>query len=396
MQINLKQPKYILPLILLPFLCLLFFVYRTGFGTEKTDKKPKDGINTTVGEVSGEVQKRQLEDKLDAYRNIYKEADGMTAVSPLPAEKTSNPSYNTGYSGKEQKMLDSINQVMKAKYGQGPVDLPTRKIRDPANNDQPLVAALNGLKNRRTVESVRSDAQQQVKDPMETFRQQMAYLDSINKANDPEAKAERKKADDLAKTAALKANEPKLAVRLADINSGDFNTIMPEKKPDFIKVVIDESLTGYAGSRIRLRLLDDILAGKNRIAKGTYIYALISGFSGQRVELSVQSILYQNKILPVKLEVYDLDGMAGLFVPESAFRDFTRELGTNTVQGVTIDGSGSGSAASQLAMSTASKLFQSTSSAIAGLIRKNKAKIKYNSYLYLIDHEALEKAQQNY
>ena len=142
--------------------------------------------------------------------------------------------------------------------------------------------------------------------------------------------------------------------------------------------------------------MDDIDAGSYRVAKGTYLYALITGFSGQRVELTVKSILYENKILPVKLEVYDLDGLAGLYVPESAFRDFTKDLGTNTVQGVTIDGGGTGSVASQFAMSTASKMFESTSSAIAGLIRKDKAKIKYNSYLYLIDNEALEKAQQHY
>jgi hypothetical protein len=41
------------------------------------------------------------------------------------------------------------------------------------------------------------------------------------------------------------------------------------------------------------------------------------------------------------------------------------------------------------------KMFESTSSAIAGIIRKNKAKIKYNSYLYLIDNEAQQKAQNN-
>jgi hypothetical protein len=34
------------------------------------------------------------------------------------------------------------------------------------------------------------------------------------------------------------------------------DTVMPEQHADFIKVVIDENLTGYAGSRIRLRLLD--------------------------------------------------------------------------------------------------------------------------------------------
>jgi conjugative transposon TraM protein len=394
MQINLKQPKYILPLILLPFLCFFFFVYHSGFAAKKAGDKPVTGMNTSVGQVSGDVQKKQLEDKLDAYRNTYKEGDGMTAVNPLPSEKTSNPAFQSSYSDKEKKMLDSINEAMKAKYGQ-PATTSQRKNHDPANNDQAMITALNGLKNRHPSESS-GTTEQKIKDPMETFRQQMAYLDSMNKANDPAVKAERNRSDALAKAAAQKASEPKLTVRLADAPSSEFNTVLPEKHPDFIKVVIDENLTGYAGSRIRLRLLDDIDAGDYRIPKGTYMYALITGFSGQRVELTVKSILYENKILPVKLQVYDLDGLSGLYVPESAFRDFTKDLGTNTVQGVTIDGGGTGSVASQFAMSTASKMFQSTSSAIAGLIRKDKAKIKYNSYLYLIDNEALEKAQQHY
>jgi conjugative transposon TraM protein len=393
MQINLKQPKYILPLILLPFLCLFFFVYHSGFAAKKAEDKPVNGINTSVGQVSGDVQKKQLEDKLDAYRNTYKEGDGMTAVNPLPSEKTSNPAFQSSYSDKEKKMLDSINEAMKAKYAQSPAGASVHK--QPVNNDQAMLAALNGLKNRRPAENSTAN-DQKVKDPMETFRQQMAYLDSMNKANDPAVKADRQQSEARAKVAAQKAAEPKLAVKLADAPSSEFNTVLPEKHPDFIKVVIDENLTGYAGSRIRLRLLDDIDAGNYLIPKGTYLYALITGFSGQRVELTVKSILYENKILPVKLQVYDLDGLSGLYVPESAFRDFTKDLGTNTVQGVTIDGGGTGSVASQFAMSTASKMFESTSSAIAGLIRKDKAKIKYNSYLYLIDNEALEKAQQHY
>jgi conjugative transposon TraM protein len=285
---------------------------------------------------------------------------------------------------------------MKAKDGQTSVAAGNQINRQPASNDQAMVQALNGLRNRRSAESNTGTTVQKEKDPMETFRQQMAYLDSMNKANDPAVKADRQKKEALAKAEAQKAGESKLTVRLADATAPAFNTVMPERHPDFIKVVIDENLTGYAGSRLRLRLLDDIEAGNYRIAKGTYLYALITGFSGQRVELSVKSILYENKILPVKLEVYDLDGLAGLYVPESAFRDFTRELGTNTVHGVPIDGSGTGSVASQFAMSTAGKMFESTSSAIAGLIRKDKARIKYNSYLYLIDNDALEKAQQHY
>jgi len=36
------------------------------------------------------------------------------------------------------------------------------------------------------------------------------------------------------------------------------------------------------------------------------------------------------------LEVYDNDGSPGLHVPASAFREFSRELGGNTTQGITL------------------------------------------------------------
>jgi hypothetical protein len=80
--------------------------------------------------------------------------------------------------------------------------------------------------------------------------------------------------------------------------------------------------------------------------------------------------------------------MPGLYVPSSAFRDFTKDLGSNSVQGVSIDGN-----STSFIMSTVDKMFQSTSSAIADIIRKNKAKMKYNSFIYLIDNDALQNAQ---
>jgi len=357
MKINFKQTKYILPLLLLPFLCLFFFVYNSTFAKKKNTVKQEAGINGTVGDVSPEIKKKQLEDKLDAYRNSYKDADGYSAVNALSEEKSSNPSYDNSYTDKQKRMLDSINQALKSRHSQ-------------LNQNQAMAEALNHVAQHHE----QSVTPPPPKDPMATFREQMAYIDSMNKANDPALK---KKPPVLAE----KKTETALTVQKAVFTIAAFNTVEPYKPDDFIKVVIDESLTGYAGSRIRLRLLDDITVGHYLIQKDTYLFALISGFSGQRVTLSVKSILYDGKILPVKLEVYDLDGIAGLYVPESDFRDFTKDLGTNTIEGVQMDGS------SSFIMSTASKMFESTSSAIAGLIRKNKAKIKYNSYLYLIDTE---------
>jgi len=388
MKINFKQPKYILPLILLPFLCLFFFVYHSGFAKKKQEAKQEAGINGTVGDVSPDIKKKQLENKLDAYRNTYKDADASSAVSALPEEKTSNPSYNNNYTDKQKRMLDSINQVMKNRYSQR--DRQSVSVSN-SGRDRAMAEALNNLPGRQGQHH--GQGTPPPKDPMATFREQMAYLDSMNKANDPALKAERLKKERLTKAEAERKNEPALAVHKAAGDNAGFNTVMPDQADDFIKVVIDENLTGYAGSRIRLRLLDDINAGRYLIKKDTYLFALISGFSGQRVTLTIKSVLYGGKILPVNLEVYDLDGLAGLYVPESAFRDFTKDLGNNTIQGVSIDnGSGTGPATSRFVMSTAGKMFESTSSAIAGLIRKNKARIKYNSYLYLIDDEAQQNA----
>jgi len=371
MSINLKQPKYVLPLLALPFLCLFFYVFHSGGTKQKTAAKQAAGINTSVGDVSPEVKKQDLTNKLDAYRNRFKETDGNNTVTAIPTEKPADQSI-----ANNKAKLDSINRLMNRRFHSHPATV--------SSQDQQMAEALNRLQSRqKNVQE--NNSPPTAKDPMALFRQQMAYMDSVRKASDPAYIAAKQKQEAQAKAEAAKAADKTLVVTKAAANSSDFNTVMPQKDRDFIKVVIDEGLTGYAGSRIRLRLLDDMQAGPYLIKKDTYLYALISGFTGQRVTLSVKSIVYQDKILPVKLEVYDLDGLEGLYVPESAFRDFTKDLGTNTVQGVTIDDSGSGSVASQFMMSTVDKVFESTSSAIAGIIRKNKAKIKYNSYLYLID-----------
>ena len=380
MKINFKQPKYILPLVLLPFFCLFFYAWRSSFQKPKQDTAAQSGLNPSVGNVSSDVRKRQLADKLDAFRNTFKEADGMSAVAVIPKETASNPSYNNDYSERQKRMLDSIAQRAKMQEA----------TESHMNAERQLARAITARSPART--TVTPTTVTKEKDPMEVFKMQMAVMDSINKANDPAYKAEKQKRDAADKLAKEKAAQVKFTVVKAGGPSNEFNTVLPEKQQDFISAVIDENITGYAGSRLRLRLLEDVRAGHVLIAKGTYLYAQISGFSEQRVTLTITSILFNSKIVPVKLDVYDLDGLPGLYVPASSFREFTKDLGGNTIQGVTIDGS----SGNQFLMSSASKIFQSTSSAIADLIRKNKARLKYNSYIYLIDTDALQNAQKNY
>ena len=128
------------------------------------------------------------------------------------------------------------------------------------------------------------------------------------------------------------------------------------------------------------------------IKKGTYLYGEISGFSEQRVNIGIRYILSGDKILPVKLEIYDMDGLPGLYVPASVFREFSKDLGVTMAQGQMLSSSGQES----FSQSALDKIFTSSTNALANMIRKNKAKIKYDTFIYLIDPQELSKEQKSY
>jgi conjugative transposon TraM protein len=386
MKINFKQPRYILPLILMPFLFLFFYVFH-GKAKEKGPVRQTAAIQSDVGNVSAHVKKSALSDKLDAFRNTYKESDGVTAVTPVTTEETTGNKLSGNYSDRQRAQMDSIDRAMKARFSSG-ISTPSRKQGISAQDKQ-VTAALNALaaqRKSRTVPGVSNSSNAPAnKDPMAVFKQQMAYVDSMQKANDPALKAERLK--EQAKAKAQADQQPALEVRKAPGGGNEFNTVKPDAHSELISAMIDEELTAYAGSRIRLRLLEDIWAGKNLIPKGTTLFGLVNGFTQQRVTFVINSVMSGGQILPVKLSVYDQDGILGLYVPASAFRDFTKDLSGNTMQGVSIE---SGNAGNQLLMSSMDKVFQSTSSAIANAIRKNKAKIKYGTYVYLVDPQTIQ------
>jgi hypothetical protein len=83
-KIQFNQPKYIFPLILLPFLCLFFWVY-TLSAVDKKDpaKADQPGMQEQIGNASSDIQKKAFDDKLQAYTDQYKEADGYTAIGTI-------------------------------------------------------------------------------------------------------------------------------------------------------------------------------------------------------------------------------------------------------------------------------------------------------------------------
>lgn len=403
MKINFKQPRYMLPLILLPFLCLFFYAWKSSFGKEAPVQQKGNTLQENVADVSDGVKNKGLEDKLDAYRKQYKDADGYTAVGEIGEEKTGKQNVPDLYNQVEKRMLDSIDREMKRKYGNtaaeprrahsafpdaGPKPQPARNY----DTDRDLATALSKLKQQPSAGNTSGSTTQT--DPMKIFREQMSLIDSMGKANDPDYKSEQAREKAMALAEQELKNHKKLSVSKTSAATALFNTISAGGEDSFIRAIVDQDITGYAGSRLRIRLLDDMSAGRFLVKKGTYLYAQITGFTGQRVNLSVSSIFQDSHILPVRLDIYDNDGLPGLYVPASAFREFSKGLGSDASQGMTIQQQAENN--NQLVMSMLQKMFQSTTTAVSKLIRSNKAKLKYNTQVYLIDPEELKNTQNKY
>ncbi|KRT17733.1 hypothetical protein ASU31_00090 [Pedobacter ginsenosidimutans] len=405
-KIDFKKPRYALPLICLPFLVLFFYVYKSSYGKEGTKVVGRDSLQTDMAGVSAQVRNQELSGKLDAFRNRFKQADGYTAVGTIGEENQQRAEISSAYNAREKRMLDSIDQVMKAKYGTPGTEsikasnrfytganYSSDRASSSAQQDKALADALSKIKQRKTDFQVQGIPKPET-DPLQLFRQQMALVDSMGKANDP-ALAEKRERENLIKLAE-KEDKSKIVipVRRSILASGAFNTIISSEQQRPISAIIDQDITGFSGSRLRIRLTDDVLAGKFLIKKGTYLYATISGFSSQRVNLLISTIFHDGEILPINLQVYDNDGLPGIYVPSSAFREFTRDASASSSQGITIQQMAENN--NQLVMGVLSKMFQSTTTAVNKLIRSNKAKVKYNTQVFLIDPYELKRKQQSY
>ena len=172
-----------------------------------------------------------------------------------------------------------------------------------------------------------------------------------------------------------------------------FNTISENTdESSLIEAIIDENIKCVEGSRVRLKLLDDIEVGGHIVKKGTRLYVTMSGFGSQRVKGTVQSILIGDQIYKTDLAIYDMDGIEGLYVPESSFRQSAKDIGTSLTQGSDFNTMSSTSTSNVLknwASNAVTQTSQRAMDAIRKRIEKNVVHLKFGTRVYLINSSNL-------
>lgn len=436
--INFKSPKYIIPLIALPFLFIFFWVYRDIAGKSESKENAErelikgegERVNHEMPDPSTKIQDEEIMDKFGAYADKYKRSKDASAVRKLSSRDDQfSTSLESQYTDAELLAIDSIQQLMAeteksnrpkasgyvgGSYAGAAAD---PEVRRKVNRKPRSSSAQTSNQGNRNLIPKRSDDQELQRalaqlnkqsgstggltpsgsrttratdDPYERslnmFKTQMNYMDSLEKARDPKYQASLAAKKAAAEAAANRAkqsdDEQILSVEKASsINQRRFNTLTAAKSEKMIQAMVDQNMKGMQGSRIRFRLLDDIDVQGHTVRNGSYLFGRISGFSEQRVKVQITSILIGDKILPVDLSIYDNDGIEGFYVPASQFREFAKSLGANSSQSITLTTDPDGS---RVIQSILQRMFRTTTTAAGNIIKANKASIKYNTVVYLV------------
>ncbi len=346
-RLNLRQPKYIFPLVIfLPLLGLIYFGIETFKGNGKTTKNVvTDSINMSLPEARSEG----MDDKMTAMNKRFAEGGAFTAVDGIGDEYEQKDTTGSGYNDKERQDIDAVNaerlRQMKAEQ-----DL---RERQQANMNRINGYGSGGYGGGRTQQDDLNDYARELEriQNRSMDRQRRYYAEQEQRDKEEEAEERRQQQEIIdaltgnAKKKGKKEEKTEIVEKVKEDNSEKFNTVASTENIDepLIKAMIDKTTKAREGTRLRFKLLDDVTVKGIRLKKGSYLYGIVTGFGQQRVMASITSILVGNKFIKVNLSVFDNDGMEGFYVPESTFREMMKDAGSNVAsQNIQFDVNGTG------------------------------------------------------
>lgn len=377
-QIDFRQPKYWFPLVIaVPAIALLYFATNIFTGSSGEENVATDHINMNLPEAKLDSDY----DKLRSMENRYaKDNNSISAVDGLDNEGEGKETLDNDYS--EEEMQKIIAEAERKQLEQ-------ERLNQLQRNMAVSNSRLNGTPSHSSAYG--DDVEKRLD---EIHRKSKERMNALVSEPDPDEE-KRAEANRIAREKAEmeRENAPSEVIKSSNLSHSRFNTVSSNisdaSDSPLIKAMIDKTTKSTDGTRLRFKLLDDVIVDDVKLLKGSYLYGTVTGFGTQRVKATITSILVGSRFLNVNLSVYDIDGMEGFYVPESSFREFVQDAAAGVagqqIQFTNNTGLNNGINAEALALQALQNIYQAGSSAISRNVKKNKAKIKYNTIVYLIN-----------
>ncbi|WAC13251.1 conjugative transposon protein TraM [Dyadobacter pollutisoli] len=386
----------LMPVIVLPFLTVIYWlVVIKNMGTNLAEASSKGGLLTSLPAAS--PQEGDPVSKLEFYHKA--EQDSAARLKQIKKDPYRQGAPPEGADSLRSRLMGLEGSMAKNKKGK-PLqaalldeDHPeTRLVKQRlAALDRALAAAQSPAFDQASpvapepepkpeaptteqfdamMQDLQAQASEQPADP--ELDKLDSMLDKIMQIQDPHQKEAGTAAQPAKAAYTATAAAQKDPVTLMDVQSPDslsglashassaengffsLDQTLPDAVSAGITAVVSQDQQLITGSIIRLRLTSPMLVAGVTLPEHTLLYGTVT-LAGERLQVEISSIHIQNQLLPVKLSVYDQDGLSGIYIPGALSRVVAKQQISQDIQGYDLDiaGTSAGVQAASAAVQTA-------------------------------------------
>lgn len=358
-----RKMMLVLPLLVIPFLTMAFWALGGGQAKNEIAATKQEGLNLNLPDAK--MKDDNLTDKLSFYDKAEKDSARLEEwmrtdpyykqnedTSFLPVnelevltqnsaskynQRLNSSPYETTSNNPEQKLMQKLALLQKEINKQPEASVNENPDATSYKQDEEFSGEVNRLENMLFTMNKTNTGDPEIE-------QLNGTLEKILDIQHPQRIREKLKEKSLQHKQVVYAvtTQPVLAnVSLMDTNKIKSNTANKfyglEKDNSIaeeglaIEAVVHSNQTLVNGAVIQLRLATDIFINGVLISKGNPINGTAS-LNNERLEVEINSIRYKNTLFPVKLELYDMDGLPGIYIPGSISRDVAKNSADNSLQ----------------------------------------------------------------
>jgi conjugative transposon TraM protein len=353
-----------LPMLVVPFLTLAFWALGGGKtnADKRADMKNPMGLNLHLPDPK--MKKETILDKLGFYDKADKDS------LKLKEEMRNDPYYQQQL--QEQGQSESSNELQKivqnsaVKFNQSSVTGEGRLNTSPYNTSSnqaeeklmQKLAELNKAINQPQTQPVKTDEYSYIDNNLQTDSKMdgnvsrlESMMQSMNQENDSDPELDKlsgmmdkiiaiqhpEKIKEELKQKSSQQQTNVFAVNNKSIDDTSVNGFYSLDasteitKSNAIEAVINEDQILVSGAVIKLRLISDAYIRDVKIPAGNFVFGTVS-LDGERLNVEINSIRSGNSVYPVKMEVYDMDGLSGIYIPGTINRDVAKQSADNSLQ----------------------------------------------------------------
>jgi conjugative transposon TraM protein len=358
-----RKMMLVLPVLIIPFVTMGFWALGGGQGQTKNnvadtnkglnlqlpDANLKDDRNADklsfYNEADADSLKRDellrtdpyYKDSINSRRNtILFDTGNLVSTTPLYSGLNQSP-YNKTADANEQRIYQKINEINKQ------INQPDNVTQSNSNQ----LATNNNSNEQLSNEIDRlQDMMQQMNESPEAdpeMQQLNGTLEKILDIQHPDRVKEKLKEKSLKnkeQVFIVTKQFVKNNISLLDTGKSKRNgenkffgvgEDADSEEQNTVEAVVHQTQTLVNGAIVKMRLLNDIYLNGSIVKKGNFVFG-VAKLNDERLEININSIRNNNSLFPVKLEVFDMDGLSGIYIPGAISRDVAKQSADNGLQ----------------------------------------------------------------